>query len=289
MRVVEPHQFNKLPKVRRTRRPYLILFVVILLAVGSVVYALNRPTSKPSETSKLENSAEIPAQTPTVPANAKLKAFTGEQFKELYRSMVYPNTQQFVDLPPITGNVEADNRIRSMADARGYMLTSIPVQAIIKINEPRLEGDDLLQPLAAQGWSDLKAAAKKDNIPLTLLSAYRSPEYQRNLFTQRLYALGVTAKQVAAAQADVSVKETLSLTAVPGYSRHHTGYTVDFWCEDGSGRFLSSKCFGWISANNYERVKEYGWIPSYPEGANEQGPEPEPWEYVWVGRNRLTE
>ncbi len=176
-----------------------------------------------------------------------------------------------------------------MAEARGYHLTSIPVQAIVKINEPLLNGDDLLQPLAAQAWSDIKASAKKAGYPLTLISAYRSPEYQRNLFTQRLYAHGVTADQVAAGKADAAVQDTLSHAAVPGYSRHHTGYTVDMWCDDKSTSFLTSSCYRWISVSNYQNAKENGWIPSYPAGTSDQGPEPEPWEYVWVGRSKLTQ
>jgi LAS superfamily LD-carboxypeptidase LdcB len=76
---------------------------------------------------------------------------------------------------------------------------------------------------------------------------------------------------------------------VPGYSRHHTGYTIDLWCEDGSSTFLSSSCYKWISDNNYLKAKQSGWIPSYPAGTDDQGPEPEPWEYVWVGTERLME
>lgn len=289
MRVVEPHQFKKLPKPR-SFKVAPVFYVCLIIVIGTLGGWLVKRHHKTTPTTLVNTiSSPTSSSTTTPKTSGQLRQFTGEQFKELYRSMIYPNTQQFADPPPITGNIEADNRIRSMAEARGYHLTVIPVQAIVKINEPRLEGDDLLQPQAAQAWADIKAAARKDGIPLTLISAYRSPEYQRNLFTQRLYAHGVTAAQVAAAQADVAVQQTLSLIAVPGYSRHHTGYTVDMWCEDKSSTFLSSSCYRWISDNNYLHAKENGWIPSYPAGANEQGPEPEPWEYVWVGRDRLTE
>lgn len=268
---------------------YLSIGLVSIVIAATIFTLKHRPKTFPAGRTNTVNAPASSTNTAAPQSSGKLKQFTGQQFKDLYRSVIYPNTQQFNDPPPITDNIEADNRIRSMAEARGYHLTSIPIQAIVKINEPRLEGDDLLQPLAAQAWADIKAAAHKDGIPLTLISAYRSPEYQRNLFTQRLYAHGVTAAQVAAAQADVAVQETLSLTAVPGYSRHHTGYTVDMWCEDKSATFLSSSCYRWISAHNYEHAKEYGWIPSYPAGTDEQGPEPEPWEYVWVGRTKLEE
>jgi zinc D-Ala-D-Ala carboxypeptidase len=289
MRVVEPKQFKYLPK-KRKKKPvwgYAFLLLVIAIGTGYIIWNKARPAPQPQS-----NPAEtLTAPTPTLQAPKKgtLKQFTGEQFKELYYSTIYPNTQQFPDPPDISGNIEADLRIRQLAEARGYKLTSIPVQAIVKINEPRLEGDDLLQPLAAESWQQLKASATKDGYPLALISAYRAPEYQRKLFMDRLLARGVTVLQLARAQGDAAIKANLEVTAVPGYSRHHTGYTIDVWCEDGSTAFLNSSCYKWISANNYEKAKEAGWIPSYPEGANEQGPEPEPWEYVWVGRDRLTE
>ncbi len=288
MRVVEPHQFQKLPK-KKPKKPWLLLVCAIVIFAGSLFLWLSNSAKPPLKQDELSgNNKPAPVSAPS-PRSGALKQFTGEQFKQLYQSMVYPNTQQFSDLPPITGNTEADARIRSMAEAKGYQPTSVPSQAIVKINEPRLDNDDLLQPLAAQGWGELKAASLKDNISLSLISAYRSPEYQRNLFMQRLQTQGATPAQVAAARADIAVQNVLNQAALPGYSRHHTGYVVDLWCEDGSSTFLSSSCFKWISANNYQHAKEYGWIPSYPEGANEQGPEPEPWEYVWVGRDRLIE
>src|SRR5690606_25521512 len=34
---------------------------------------------------------------------------------------------------------------------------------------------------------------------------------------------------------------------------------------------------------NYANAKRFGFIPSYPPDGGKQGPEPEPWEFVWVG------
>lgn len=288
MRVVEPHQFKGLPKRRSKKNSVIAVGALLLVICGAVAWHTLRPSG---QVLPVPNEAIITEQAvpPPLPKTGILKQFSGEEFKQLYQSMVYPNTQDFTEPPIITGNVEADNRIRRMAEARGYRMTSIPTQAIMKINEPRLDNDDLLQPLAAKDWLALKEDARAVGIRLSLVSAYRSPQFQRELFTSRLFANGITPVQVAAAQADFAVEQTLSLAALPGYSRHHTGYTVDLWCEDGSATFLASSCFKWVSDNNYLHAKDHGWIPSYPEGANEQGPEPEPWEYVWVGRDRLTE
>jgi LAS superfamily LD-carboxypeptidase LdcB len=53
--------------------------------------------------------------------------------------------------------------------------------------------------------------------------------------------------------------------------------------------FKTTSCYAWLSKNNFENAKKYGWVPSYPEEASQQGPEPEAWEYIWVGTQSLYE
>jgi LAS superfamily LD-carboxypeptidase LdcB len=221
--------------------------------------------------------------------DVKFKFFTGDQFQRLYETLQFPNTQTLAQTPEVTGDATADARIKVIAESRGYKLRSVPVLPIVKTGEPRLQGDDLLQPKAYSGWQVLKEMAKKDGIPIALNSGYRSIEYQRALFVSRLQANGGQTAAIAAGQADNAVVQTLGMTAPPGYSRHHTGYTIDLLCENSGTVFEKSKCFQWLSANNYDKVKRAGWVPSYPDGGITQGPEPEPWEYVWVGLNQVTE
>lgn len=266
----------------------LLFFVLIAVSVIGYFVYFNPKEGKDNQ----QKSAEVVViDQPEIKVENKegkdFKQFSGEEFKQLYLTVAYPNTQQIQKPINVTGNEEADERIIKFAEDRGYKQTSIPQGAIVKINEPRLEGDNLLQPLAAKGWESLKASAKADNIPVSIISAYRSPEWQKDLFLSRLLINGITPAQIAAGIQDKAINNALSSAAVPGYSRHHTGYTIDLWCEDGSSAFLNSTCFQWIKANNYLKAKESGWIPSYPEDVDDQGPEPEPWEYVWVGQGYL--
>ncbi len=289
MRVIEPKHFNKPSKHKNKSKTWLIIPGILLAVVAVFASKLLRP--KQNSTASNSSQTQQNSTTHTTPATntptGEFKQFTGEEFKTLYRSVAYPNTQQVNEPLSITGNEIADKRIRELAEKRGYKTTALPQGSIVKINEPRLENDDLLQPLAAEGWQSLKTAAAKDKIPLSIISAYRSPEYQRNLFMGRLIANGTTAKLIADGIGDAVIEKTLGMTAVPGYSRHHTGYTIDLWCEDGSKTFVNSSCYRWINQNNYLHAKESGWIPSYPAGTDLQGPEPEPWEYVWVGQQYL--
>lgn len=256
--------------------------MVVLLVAGGGTFAYTMAVRQitPEADNQQVNSADQPADHAE---DLPLKKLSGEEFRDLFRSVVYPNTAFLPTPPEITGDPVVDARIRRIAEERGYRQSLMPVASIVKVeNEPRLGGDDLLQPLAAEAWARLKEAAADDGYAVSLTSAYRSPERQRELFTGRLYGL-ISLASLRAGRGDAQIAKILEVTAPPGYSRHHTGYTIDLWCEDGSGSFLASRCFDWMSANDYENAMKFGWIPSYPAGTSLQGPEPEPWEYVWVG------
>lgn len=291
MRIVEPRQFHHLKKKKSQNKKGFLPFLLIgVVAAGLWVGWKNPPKIKRQVTPAPEIEVQQSLQSETSTKPKTIKTFTGDDFKVLFRSLAHPNTQIFIEPPTITGNAEADKRIRQLAEERGYRMTSIPVHALVRTNEDATaDNDDLLQPLAYQGWLSLKDAATKQGIPILLYSAYRSPEFQRDIFMERLLSTGATPERIALGFADSAVRATLEITAVPGYSRHHSGYTADFRCDDGSVNFGFSKCFVWLNANNYNNAKEHGWIPSYPEEAQLQGPEPEPWEYIWVGRDALSE
>lgn len=237
MRVIHPSQFEtiKKPKKRFKVKNLLIVGAVVLILLGLwqiISLAQNARDNNVSENSKNQpqNSA---ANQPS--ASKTLRVFQAEQFKHLAFSTKYPNTVMLERPPSITGVEAADEIIQELAESRGYKLSNVPVSSITKIDEPRLDSDDLLQPLAARSWSKLKSAAEKDNVPLALLSAYRSINYQRTLFVGRLTARGATISSIANRRSDNHILDTLKITAPPGYSRHHNGYTIDLWCEDGLG------------------------------------------------------
>lgn len=258
---------------------------VVLLSFGYLFFGQTiGPDSNSSGINKQNADAAFEAK-PLV-----LKQFTAEQFKKLYSASIYPNTQPIEEPPEITGNAEADARIRSVSEKRGYKLTALPVASIVKTGEPGLEGDDLIQPNAQIAWQEMKAAALAANVPIKLTSAYRSIEYQRTLFLRRMQNAGVHVGRILEGFADDELETILSRAAIPGYSRHHTGYTIDLSCNGvGLDNFINTSCYAWLSQNNFENTKKYGWVPSYPEGSGGLGPEPEAWEYIWVGTDATYE
>ena len=75
--------------------------------------------------------------------------------------------------------------------------------------------------------------------------------------------------------------------APPGHSKHHTGYAIDVAAAQGDLTFGRTQTYAWMAANNFANAKAHGWIPSYPEGSKPAGPNPEPWEFVWVGHENI--
>lgn len=298
MRVIEPRAHHVRPstlkKKRQLRRRVLLTLFIFVLVGAGLWWGVARQSQKTGqEPQGTDVTAATSVQDLEKVASAQdvtFKFFTGDQFQRLYESLNFPNTESIVTPPSITGDQAADARIQTIALSRGYKLRSVPVLPIIKTNAPRLTDDDLLQPKAFSAWQVLKDMASKDGIPLALNSGYRSIESQRALFLSRLRANGGNTAAIAAGQADNAVVQTLLMTAPPGYSRHHTGYTIDLLCEGTGGvPFETTACFRWISSDNYDIAKRAGWVPSYPEDTPAQGPEPESWEYVWVGLNQVTQ
>jgi LAS superfamily LD-carboxypeptidase LdcB len=286
MQVRHPSQFKSHHKRRNPSRSLLIIPLLIVVLSG-LYWHTSRSVDKTKDT-----TASVPSAKTTTPSpvgekkQGTLKTFTGAQFRDLYNSIAYPNTAAISEDAPITGNAAADAQIKTIAKSRGYLARSAPVTDTF-----RDVGEGFkLQERAAKPFLNMRAAAKKDGIDLGLTAAYRSADDQKDIFLTRLKAANVPIEGIASGRYDVQVSQVLAMTAIPGYSRHHTGYTVDIACGNSpDSTFLTTACFTWLSTDNYKNAKTYGWIPSYPDGAGNQGPDPEPWEYVWVGVDAVTE
>lgn len=285
MRVIDPKQRERMrQQQRRSKKGRKFLFVFLVIIAGALLLKTQIPNDSPVKDPLPFQAPAPPVQQPA--KTGKLKTFTADQFKDLYNTFSYPNTAPINEHTPITGDERADQRIKQIAGQRGYKIRSAPVaNAFVDVG-----GGHVLQQRAAQPWQDLKAAAASEGIRLGLTSGYRSADEQKQIFLQRLFRTGASVPGIAAGLFDAQVSQVLSVTAPPGYSRHHTGYTIDLTCQNQpNSSFEYSVCFRWLSSNNYEKAKTHGWIPGYPEGTGNQGPEPEAWEYVWVGKEALTE
>lgn len=267
---------------KRHRRQRIVLCIVLLsiALLTAYLFLFNRGVNQTQPV--LDLAAESSETTQEVPIDTTIRVFSGDEFKDLYNSFSYPNTTQITDPPIITSSVEVDAVIRLLAEERGYRLRSLA-----RDTEGLADGEPV-QLLAERHWKELKAEAATDSVVLTVTWAFRSVDEQRDLFLNELRGRGISNEQIVSRGADAAVLAVLQTVAPPGYSRHHTGFTVDLTCGlGGLTVFQETVCYEWLSYNNYERAKKHGWVPSYPKGASLQGPEPEAWEYIWVGVEAL--
>jgi LAS superfamily LD-carboxypeptidase LdcB len=205
------------------------------------------------------------------------------EYKDYYDNYKYKNVENIQTEPPIFNNQEADKRIRKIAEERGYKLRNQAVESeLVSVSGQRL------QTQGRDSWLELQSNAKKDDLNLVLVSGYRSVSDQRNLFMTDLNATGFNNQNIKDGLADKAIDEILQTRSIPGYSRHHTGFTFDIGCNSNNLlNFKTTACYDWISKDNYYQAKKVGLIPSYPNGGGLQGPNPEEWEYVWVGVENL--
>jgi D-alanyl-D-alanine carboxypeptidase len=222
----------------------------------------------------------------------RFKSFSPNGFRDFFERTASPETASPATAPPITGEPVVDRRIVELAVARGYRLRS-------QADESRLEseGRHSLQPEVFAAWRALQIAARGDGVELELVSAYRSIERQREIFRRTLEQAGIdrqgrgpSVEDLRSGRADDLIEAVLRESSPPGYSKHHSGYTIDI-TDAASGLeftdFGRTAGFAWISRRNFLNAKRFGFLPSYPLGADSQGPDPEPWEYVWVGTAAL--
>jgi D-alanyl-D-alanine carboxypeptidase len=224
------------------------------------------------------------------PELLRYKTFSPNGFRDLFEAL---SPEPRADPPPVTGNAAADERIARLARARGYRLRT---QA-----DPALLADAgagrLLEPRVLEAFRGLQAEAAAGGQSLELASGYRSVARQRAIFMgaladrgRRLLGRGFTAGEIAQGAADRALEAVLAESAPPGFSRHHSGRALDL-NDPSSGRhfteFGTSAAYRWLAADNFLAAKRFGFIPSYPPGAAAQGPDPEPWEFVWVGEDAL--
>ena len=124
---------------------------------------------------------------------------------------------------------------------------------------------------AAQNFLAMQRDAAAEGIALTLLSAFRSVDEQKNLF----FAVKAQRNQTARDRAKVS--------APPGFSEHSTGYAIDVGDlsqphTNLSAAFTHTKAYRWLSQN----AARYQYTLSFPAG-NPQGVSFEPWHWRYEG------
>lgn len=122
----------------------------------------------------------------------------------------------------------------------------------------------LISAVAYEKYVQMVDAAKTDGLSMKVISAYRTEDYQRNLYNNKVRTTGKI-------NAD-------NYSARPGSSEHQTGLAVDI--SSTKGTFEYTPEFKWLQ----KHAHEYGYIMRYPKGKEWiTGYSYEPWHYRYVG------
>lgn len=219
------------------------------------------------------------------------KFFSGEEFKQQWYRIQKPNATAVEDVV-ITGDVSADRRLIQIATDRGYQLqVQANPDALVSLE------NDLVQPEVKKAFEAMAQAAIADGVGLGVVSGYRSVDTQQDIFLSRFNSASIAQngvvfdnRAISSGAADSAADLVLQTSSIPGYSKHHSGMALDLMDTSSTADFTLFKdtvAFQWLKANNYYNAKRFGFIPSYPEDAVQQGPEPEAWEYLYVGTSVL--
>jgi len=260
-------------KKNRIEKLNAVVLLVVVISITMILVGTKKDDYIP------EVAEQIATTAPEVIQKFDL---IGDGFHLLYEELAMPNTLHLVNLPVISGNEDADAHIRTVAEARGYKQRRVAhlEDELVAVSET-----EVIQNRALEDFLAMSRAAEAEGIELRVRSGYRGIDGQKDIFTFRMAELGITTSLISSGSQDTALNELLRTTAPPGYSRHHTGYTVDL--ESDTAPFKTSSGFSWIAKDNYKNALKYGFIPSYPDGAFEQGPDPEAWEFVWVGTSLI--
>jgi D-alanyl-D-alanine carboxypeptidase len=122
----------------------------------------------------------------------------------------------------------------------------------------------MLRSAAAASLERMAAASRADGAVLLAASAYRSYDYQVEVYARNVASDGQ--------------EEADRVSARPGYSQHQTGLALDFGPIDNS--FAETSGGRWVRSN----AARFGWSLSFPEGYEAiTGYSWESWHYRYVG------
>ena len=133
-----------------------------------------------------------------------------------------------------------------------------------------IDGDKCfkLHSIAMSAWKRMKKAARAEGIHLYIVSAFRSIARQSEIIERKR-------------RSGLSEEEIIRVSALPGFSEHHTGRALDLNTPDFPAleeEFEDSPAFQWLIQN----ANHFGFELSYPR-ENKYGISYEPWHWFYTG------
>lgn len=264
---------NKKRRKRRLKKSvkrFLIIGVPVLTLAGVLGFSVNY-LSKASESTFnpgkfYENSSENSV-------NSKPEIEEGD------KDVIYPEEVQVItdhdnvilDTDPNSITVLVNKELSLPSD---YVPADLVVPNVL-FSFDFYDEKKLMRKEAAIALENLFAAASSDGMALNGVSAYRSYERQYEIFTNNVKVKGL--------------EHTTKYSAIPGYSEHQTGLSIDVSTKSCNNRldatFADTKESEWLIKNAHL----YGYIIRYAEDKTAiTGYSYEPWHIRYVGKALAT-
>lgn len=136
---------------------------------------------------------------------------------------------------------------------------------LVSIGLDQAGREQRMERITAARWQAMRDTAACTGIVLEIISAFRSFDYQKQIIARKL----------AAGQ---SLDQILRVSALPGFSEHHTGRAIDIGtpgCKPLTEAFEQTAAYEWLT----QHAAEFGFRLSYPRG-NPHGVVFEPWHWI---------
>jgi D-alanyl-D-alanine carboxypeptidase len=219
--------------------------------------------------------------------------FTDDDFKDYLTKLdfekLFPTAPIISTSGTITSLPAVDTYIQAFGQKRGYIVRkTIEPSGLLPLEDFSFFNQGV------EYYNSMKSEARKEGVSFVISSGFRDFEAQKKLWQEQYNSVANTLlgripedSQILSSGVDEVLDKTMARVAAPGFSRHHTGMAIDLNDEFTSKPFDQTPAFAWLSKNNYLNAKKFGFMPSYPkvEIDIKFGPNPESWEYVFVGEN----
>ena len=172
-----------------------------------------------------------------------------------------------------------EERIRQTLEELGIPVTEatkrrlslhLECEDLVSIGPDQAGREQRLERAAAAQWQVMRDTAGSEGVVLAAVSAFRSVDYQRQIIARKL----------AAGQ---SLEQILRVSALPGFSEHHSGRAIDIGtsgCAPLTEAFEQTAAYRWLT----QHAQAFGFRLSYPRG-NPHGVVFEPWHWVYSEAN----
>jgi len=163
-----------------------------------------------------------------------------------------------------------DELLTELGGDSGFRLNcQLPLQTeaveLVSAGLDVFDREQWMTPSTLACWQAMRIAALQDKVELQLVSAFRSVEYQCQLIR----------KKVAAGQ---QLGDIFKVSAIPGFSEHHTGRALDLTTPDSeplTESFDETTAFHWLRTH----ARAFDFSMSYPRN-NATGINYEPWHWA---------